>query len=83
MPAISPDGRSLSWSATGPDGRRMLWLQSLDSAHARQILNTEGAAAPFWSPDSSYLGVFAGGFLKKVRIQGGTASGPPGEHLSG
>lgn len=61
MPAISPDGRSLSWSATGPDGKRMLWLQSLDSAHARQIPNTEDAAAPFWSPDSSYLGFFAGG----------------------
>jgi eukaryotic-like serine/threonine-protein kinase len=77
MPAISPDGRSLSWSATGPDGKRMLWLQVLGSAHARQIPNTEGAAAPFWSPDSSYIGFFAGGFLEKVRVRDGAATGPP------
>ena len=77
MPAISPDGRSLSWSATAPDGKRMLWLQALDGAHAKQISDTEGAAAPFWSPDSSYIGFFAGGFLKKVRVQAGAASGAP------
>jgi Tol biopolymer transport system component len=77
MPAISPDGRSLTWSATGLDGRRMLWLQTLDSTHARQIPNTEGAASPFWSPDNSYIGFFAGGFLEKVRVQNGAASGLP------
>ncbi len=77
MPAISPDGRSLSWSATAPDGKRMLWLQALDSAHAKQIPDTQGAAAPFWSPDSSYIGFFAAGFLKKMRVQDGAASGAP------
>jgi eukaryotic-like serine/threonine-protein kinase len=77
MAAISPDGRSLSWSATAPDGKRMLWLQALDDAHAKQIPNTEGASAPFWSPDSSNIGFFAGGWLKKMRVQHGAASGAP------
>jgi WD40-like Beta Propeller Repeat len=83
MPAVSPDGRSLSWSATAPGGKRMLWLQALDSAHASQIPNTEGAAAPFWSPDSAYIGFFAGGFLKKSAGIGGSCFGRRGEHLSG
>jgi eukaryotic-like serine/threonine-protein kinase len=77
MPAISPDGRSLTWSATAADGKRVLWLQSLDSAHARQIPDTEGAAAPFWSPDSSYIAFFAAGFLQTIRVQDGSSSGPP------
>jgi eukaryotic-like serine/threonine-protein kinase len=77
MPAISPDGRSLSWLATAPDGKRMLWLQPLNSAHAKPIPYSEGAAAPFWSPDSSHLGFFAGGFLKTVRVQDGASSGAP------
>jgi eukaryotic-like serine/threonine-protein kinase len=77
MPAVSPDGRSLSWSATAPDGKRMLWLQALGNPHTRQTPNTEGTSTPFWSPDSSYIGFFAGGFLKKVRVQDGAVSATP------
>ena len=43
MPAISPDGRYLTWAATGPMGKRMLWVRALDAAHAKLIANTEGA----------------------------------------
>ena len=77
MPAVSPDGRSLSWSAMGPEGKRMLWLQALDGAHAKPVANTEGATGPFWSPDSSYLAYFANGFLSKVKVQDGAAVGAP------
>ena len=77
MPAVSPDGRSLSWSATGPEGKRMLWLQALDGAHAKPVADTEGAAAPFWSPDSAYIAYFANGYLSKIKVQDGAAVGAP------
>lgn len=77
MPAVSPDGRSLTWSATGPDGKRVLWLRILETMHGEPVPNTEGASAPFWSPDNSNIGFFANGFLKKVRIQDGHPVGAP------
>jgi Tol biopolymer transport system component len=77
MPAVSPDGRTLAYSATGPEGKRVLWIRELDGTHAKSILNTDGAAAPFWSPDSSNIGFFSGGYLKRIRIQDGNPSGAP------
>jgi Tol biopolymer transport system component len=77
MPAISPDGRYLSWVATGPAGERMLFVRGLDESHARSIPNTEGAEAPFWSPNSQSIGFFANRFLKKARIVDGSPVGAP------
>jgi Tol biopolymer transport system component len=71
MPSVSPDGRYLAFSAVGPEGKRMLWLRPLDALHATVIQGSEGASAPFWSPDSQSIAFFAGKFLKKVRIAGG------------
>jgi Tol biopolymer transport system component len=70
-PSVSPDGRLLTFSALGPEGRRMLWLRPLDALHASVIPGTEGGFAPFWSPDSNYIAFFANQALKKVRISGG------------
>ncbi len=70
-PSVSPDGRFLTFSAMGPEGQRMLWLQPLDALHANVIPGTEGGFAPFWSPDSDYIAFFANLSLKKVRIGGG------------
>ena len=36
-----------------------------------QLAGTEGAAAPFWSPDSRYIAFFAGGRIKKIPVSGG------------
>jgi eukaryotic-like serine/threonine-protein kinase len=71
MPSVSPDGRSLTFSAIGPEGKRMLWLRPLDALHATVIQGTEGASAPFWSPDSQAIAFFSGKSLKKVRLAGG------------
>lgn len=70
MPSVSPDGRYLTFSAIGPEGKRMLWLRPLDALHATVIQGTEGASAPFWSPDSQSIAFFGGRFLKKVRTSG-------------
>jgi Tol biopolymer transport system component len=70
-PSVSPDGRYLTFSALGPEGKRMLWLRPLDALHASVISGTEGGFAPFWSPDSNYIAFFANKTLKKVRTSGG------------
>ena len=36
-----------------------------------RLPGTEGAEYPFWSPDSRFLGFFAGGKLKKIDVIGG------------
>ena len=71
--AVSPDGRRLAF--TGPDesGRRLLWVRSLDSLTAQPLTGTDGAAAPFWSPDSNTLAFIAGGKLKRIDASGGPA----------
>ena len=70
---ISPDGRQLAFIGVSGGGAPQLWVRSLASVEARPLRGTEGAALPFWSPDSRFLGFFADGKLKKVDIAGGPA----------
>ena len=79
MSSVSPNGRYLTFSAVGPEGKRMLWLRPLDALHATVIQGSEGASAPFWSPDSQEIAFFGGKFLRKVKIAGGRAR----QHLPG
>ena len=69
--ALSPDGRRLTFIANGPDGRPMLWLRALDSLAAQALPGTEEAFAPFWSPDSRFIGFNVLGKLKKIEASGG------------
>lgn len=68
---ISPGGRLLAFVATGADGRQLLWVRSLDSLAAQALPDTDGAAYPFWAPDSRSIGFFAQRKLKKVEVSGG------------
>ncbi len=68
--AVSPDGRWLAFTAaTG--SKVQLWARALASADAKPFEGTEGATYPFWSPDSRFIGFFAGSKLKKVEASGG------------
>jgi eukaryotic-like serine/threonine-protein kinase len=69
--AVSPDGRRLALVARGADGRDFLWVRSLAEPSAVTLPGTEGAAAPFWSPDSRFIAFFADGKLKKIDSSGG------------
>ena len=68
--ALSPDGRQIAFVAKTRDSYA-LWLRPIASLAARQLPGTEGAAFPFWSPDSRYIGFFAAGKMKKVQTSGG------------
>jgi hypothetical protein len=70
--ALSPDGRQIVFVASG-DGESRLWLRSLATTTAQPLAGTEGAAYPFWSPDSRSIGFFAGGVLKRLDLGGGAA----------
>src|SRR5262249_32206335 len=45
----------------------------LDSFEARPMPGTEGGFNPFFSPDGQWIGFWAGGTIKKVSVNGGTA----------
>ena len=68
---VSPDGRNLAFAATNSDGKRMLYVRSLESLTAQPLSGTEDASFPFWSPDSRSLGFFAQNRLKKIEVAGG------------
>ncbi len=68
---LSPDGTRLAFVSQASDGTRSLFTRRLDQPKASPLSNTEGAHAPFFSPDGEWVGFFAGGKLKKTRIDGG------------
>jgi predicted Ser/Thr protein kinase len=70
--AISTNGRLVAMAADA-NGKRQLWLRAMDELKAQPIPSTDDAIFPFWSPDSSYIGFFAQGKLKKIAAGGGPA----------
>ena len=69
---ISPDGRRIAFSGVSGT-RQMLWVRDLDSLEAKPLNGTDGAAYPFWSPDSGSLGYFGVNKMKRIDILRGTA----------
>ena len=52
------------------NGTPRLWIRALDSLTARELQDTDGAKLPFWSPDSSSIGFFANGDLRRINVSG-------------
>jgi serine/threonine protein kinase len=77
-PRLSPDGKTLAFTAVDSSGRNAIWIRPLNSLDAHPLVQTTGAQSgnasrPFWSPDSRQLAYFESGQLKKVSIAGGLA----------
>jgi serine/threonine-protein kinase len=76
--AISSDGKFIVYSAIeenpGPQAKPQLYLRRMDQSAAKPIAGTEGGTSPFLSPDSRWVGFWAGGKLKKVLVEGGVPS---------
>ena len=70
--SISPDGARLALLVSTAAGQRSLWTRRLDSLAAQPLPGTEGAYAPFWSPDSRFIAFFAQEKLKKIDVSGVT-----------
>ena len=70
---LSPDGTRVVFVSRGPDRVSRLSTRELDESEATPLAGTEGAYAPFFSPDGQWIGFFGGGKLKKTRLDGGTA----------
>ena len=69
-PMVSPDSRQIALVGKDAVGRR-LYVHAFDSTEFRAVPGSEGAAQPFWSPDSRSLGFFAGQRLMTVALPGG------------
>jgi len=67
---LSPDGSKIALLVKATEGT-LVWVRPLDSDTAVPLKGTEGAAFPFWSPDSKSLAFFAGGKLRRISAAGG------------
>jgi hypothetical protein len=66
QPAISPDGRSVAYV-----GASRIYVQSLDALLPRDLVGTEAATKPFWSPAGDWIAYVRAEALLKVPVSGG------------
>jgi len=63
---LSPDGTRLMYVSKGK-----LFTRKLDQSKATELAGTDGASAPFFSPDGKWVAFFAAFKLKKLSVEGG------------
>jgi len=69
--AISRDGRLQAAVVVGQNRVPQILLRRSDEFKPRLVPGTEGASAPFFSPDSAWIGFFLDDVLMKVPVAGG------------
>ncbi len=68
--AFSPDGQEIAFIVR-VNGLSQIWVRSLQSREGKALPGTEGAMAPFWSPDGASIGFTARGKLKRIEVATG------------
>jgi serine/threonine-protein kinase len=72
--ALSPDGRHLVYRFGGSNtAGSPLMVRAIDRLDGQPIAGVTNAYAPFFSPDSQWIGLFENAELKKVPVGGGPA----------
>ncbi len=66
--AVSPDGSRLVFASGTP---KRLFVRRLDQPATTELAGTQGAVAPFFSPDGQWIGFEAVGKLNKISVEGG------------
>jgi len=70
--AVSPDGRHVVYRFGGSiTYGSPLMVRAIDRLDGQRLAGITGAYAPFFSPDSRWIGFFEGADLKKVSMAGG------------
>jgi serine/threonine-protein kinase len=70
--ALSPDGRTLVFSARGADGTARLFARAMDASSATPIEGTAGGEAPIFSPHGDQVAFWSRDRLRRVPLAGGT-----------
>jgi serine/threonine-protein kinase len=65
---ISPDGTRLVYVS-----QLKLFTRRMDQPKAVELVGTDGAFTPFFSPDGRWVAFFSTGKLKKISVDGGAA----------
>ena len=68
---LSPDGRQFVFATQTARGSTRLWLRAMDSPKAQPLDNTDGATAPFWSPDGKSIAFFSADRLMRMDLPRG------------
>jgi len=68
---VSPDGQKLAFTAWSADGKKQIWVRSLNSSEAQRLPGTDDPQYPFWSPDSRSIGFGSRGKLKRIDLDSG------------
>jgi serine/threonine-protein kinase len=71
---ISPDGTRIAYVASINGAPAQLFTRRLDQMKATELPGTQGASAPFFSPDGQWIGFFTGYKLNKVSVEGGAVA---------
>ncbi len=69
-PALSPDGKNLLFVGS-EQGKKTLFLRSMDTGTVKALPGTDGGKFPFWSSDSKSVAFFANEQLQRVEVAGG------------
>lgn len=66
--SVSPDGRAVAYGGVDASGQLHLYVRRLDRVQPETLPGTDGITAIVWSPDSRYIGLFAGPKFKRIAL---------------